>query len=455
MRTFVRALLPVAALSLLVAAVVPGATVVATPAATYTLGARDPMLYPTSVAVDSKGQIWVVDGARDRVLVFKGDGTLAQTVRRVAGVNLSRPQAVAASADGRVWIADTGNSRIAVMSAVGTDESALVADKKLGAVDLTDVAVSADGQKLYAVDNDGHRTFVINPANNTWTPRGKKGAGLGAFNRPRTVAVDANGATYVTDVLNGRVQRFDPEGRPMSAVVRYGVQPGQIFRPAGVDEAEGKLWVTDSVLGVVQVFNTDGTLIDVVRDAKGAVLKLDAPIGLDVVGDKVYVVESRPGRVSAFQVASGPGTPYKLTDAKPPSSASEGQECTLCHLDLIYPLDQNIATPLSAVPPKPGGSLWAGSEAACLSCHEGSVLDSRKHIWSGTSHPRGDVQIPTTMKVPPELKLTDGQITCRTCHSAHTLGGSGQQHRSGLMLRVELQPSEVCVACHGDMGGAK
>ncbi len=439
----------VCALLLLGAAVTPGSTVVATPARTFTAGPREPMLYPTSVAVDSTGRVWVADGARDRMLVFSADGSLSQTVRRVAGVALSRPSGVATSTDGRVWIADTGNSRVAVTSANSVKESSLPADKALGAVDLTDVAVSADGKHLWVVDNDGNRTFTVNPGTNAWEAHGKRGTAWGAFNHPRTVAVDAKGSTYVTDVLNGRVQHFDPAGRPMRPIVGYGVSPGQVFRPSGIDEEDGKVWVADSVVGVVQVFQSDGTLIDVVRDAQGNVLHLDGPIGLEVNGDHLYVVESKGSKVSEFTVAPGSGKPLLAVQVKTTTAtASQGQECTLCHLDLIAPLDEGVATPLVGVPEKKGGQSWAGTEAACISCHDGSVLDSRTHIWSGVSHPRKDAVIPATMKIPQEMPLVDGTIACRTCHSPHTLGGSAQQHRSGMMLRVTLRPSELCVTCH-------
>lgn len=443
------------ALLLLGAAPAPGATVVGTQVHTYAAGSREPMLYPTSVAVDSMGRVWVADGARDRVLVFAADGTLSQTIRRVAGVALSRPMGIATTPDGRVWIADAGNARIAVTGATSAHESALPVPPKLGRVDLTDVEVAADGKRLWAVDNDGHRVLTLDVPANRWEARGSKGSGWGSFNHPRSVAVDDAGRTYVADVLNGRVQRFDAEGRAARPMVPFGVSPGQVFRPSGIDAEDGRVWVADSVLGVVQVFGEDGALIDAVRDPTGNVHHFDAPIGIEVVGDRLFVVESGGGKVTEHTVAAGGGQPLQATSAKATStSASEGQECNLCHLDLTPPLDARVATALTPVPPKKGGVLWAGTEAACVSCHDGAVLDSRKHIWSGFAHPTGDdAKIPATMKIPKDIPLVDGKIACRTCHSPHTLAGSGQKHRGAVMLRVNARPSELCVACHGTEGG--
>lgn len=448
-----RGMAAVGALLLLGAAPAPGSSVGSTAVRTFALP-RDPMLVPTSVAVDTTGRVWVADGARDRVLVFAADGSLSQTVKRAAGVNLDRPMGVAAGKDGRVWIADAGNQRLVAMAALTTAEQAYPVAKELGKVDLTDVEVSADGARAWAVDNDGHRLLALDVTTGKWTSRGGKGTAWGSFNHPRSVAADAQGRTYVTDVLNGRVQRLEVDARSARPMAKYGVSPGQVFRPSGVDVEAGRMWVADSVLGVIQVFTEDGAYIDAVRDARGEVLHLDGPLGVDVSGDKLFVVESKAAKVTELRLGPSAAAPLVAGEVKTTSkTASEGQECTLCHLDLIAPLDAGVATALVAVPEKKNGASWAGRELACMSCHDGAVKDSREHIWSGFSHPTKDAKIPTTMTIPPDIPLEDGKIGCRTCHTPHTLGGSGQQHRGAVFMRVEARPNELCVACHGPKGG--
>lgn len=454
MRNLLRLIPVLCMLALAGAAPAPGASVGTSPVRTFAAGTREPMLYPTSVAVDATGRVWVADGARDRVLVFAADGGLSQTIKRIGGIGLSRPMGIAISTDGRVWIADAGNKRIAVTGTTTVHESSIAIPADFGSVDLTDVAVNAAGTRLWAVDNDGNRVLTLDVAKNKWTAAGKRGTAWGSFNRPREVAVDAEGRTFVTDILNGRVQRFDAKGAAPTPIVRYGASAGQVFRPGGIDVAEGRVWLTDSVLGVIQVFTTDGVFIDAVRDGQGNVLHLSGPLGIDVVGDAIYVVESSANRVTQLSYRAGGGAPLVAAEVRSKATtASQGQECSLCHLDFVPPLDEGVATALVAVPEKKGGLSWAGTEKACLSCHDGSVLDSRKHIWSGYAHPTRDAVIPATMKIPEEMPLVDGKIACRTCHSAHTLGGSAQQHRSSTMMRVNTRPSELCVACHGANGG--
>lgn len=427
----------------------------ASPVRTFSGGARDPMLLPTSVAIDAAGRVWVADGTKDRVLVFAADGRLSQTVRKVAGQSLSRPMAIATTPDGRVWIADAGNARIAVTGADPAQERSLAVGKKLGRVDLTDLAVSPDGRWLFAVDNDGQRLVVADLPADRWETRGGKGTAWGNFDHPRAVAVDAEGRTFVTDVLNGRVARFDAAGRPMRPLGRYGAAAGQLYRPSGLDVEAGRVWVADAVLGVIQVFTVEGVLVDAVRDEQGRVLHLDGPLGIEVLGERLLVVESKGGQVKEFAVRGGGGEPLRAIEVRTAgASASQARECTLCHLEFLPPLDENIPTALTDVPPKRAGLSWVGTEDACISCHDGSVLDSRKHVWNAQGHPV-DVALPAKMAVPASLPLVDGKIACRTCHTAHTMGGSGKQHREALMLRVGNRPSELCVACHGDMGGGQ
>lgn len=455
MKAVLPRLLALGALPLVGAVPAPGTSIAAAVGTTYAPSGHDAMLWPTDVAVDPTGRVWVADGAHDRVLIFAADGSLSQTLKRVAGQSLNRPMAVAASADGRMWIADAGNKRIAVAGARSAQESSITLGKELGTVDMTDLAVKPDGSRLWLVDNDGDRVLGLDVASGKWDTRGNKGSAWGSFNHPRSVAVDDQGRVYVTDILNGRVQRFDAQGRPSRPVVSYGVTPGHVFRPAGIDVDDGRLWVADSVMGVIEAFTADGLFLDALHEPNGNVLHLDHPIGIDVVGDTVYVVEAQDGRVRQLRLQAGPGAALVASDAKTTSkSASEGQDCTYCHLDLMAPLDAGVATALVGVPPKKNGASWAGTETACISCHDGAIMDSRDHIWSGYAHPRGGgAKIPATMHIPADIPLVDGQIACRTCHSPHGLGGSAQTHRSGTMLRVENRPSDLCVSCHNPKGG--
>src|SRR5690349_3347299 len=53
--------------------------------------AADAMHMPSDVAVDSRGNLYVADGARDRVLRFDARGTFSQSLTAFGSERLSRP----------------------------------------------------------------------------------------------------------------------------------------------------------------------------------------------------------------------------------------------------------------------------------------------------------------------------------------------------------------------------
>lgn len=96
---------------------------------------------------------------------------------------------------------------------------------------------------------------------------GRAGSGPGAFNSPGGIAVNGNGAIFVADFYNHRVQKLSGNGkfiRQWSASAErkpLSDSSGVSFSyPTDVAIApNGKLYVADGYNDRVQVFNTDGT----------------------------------------------------------------------------------------------------------------------------------------------------------------------------------------------------
>jgi predicted CXXCH cytochrome family protein len=61
------------------------------------------------------------------------------------------------------------------------------------------------------------------------------------------------------------------------------------------------------------------------------------------------------------------------------------------------------------------------------------------------------------MNIPGNLPLSiDGKMDCRTCHSAHSTGDPKEEGvEKSVFLRVENNNSELCKACHTDIGSTK
>ncbi|NQV31872.1 MAG: hypothetical protein HQ515_04215, partial [Phycisphaeraceae bacterium] len=126
---------------------------------------------------------------------------------------------------------------------------------------------------------------------------------------------------------------------------------------------------------------------------------------------------------------------------------NSSRECAICHIRWV---DALVRTDDQAEPMDKVMARQAGSGDMCLSCHDGSVADSRFKIWSTSHHTTGQkpsprIQIPTD-----RFPLDDqGHMTCSTCHTAHAVPESSDI-RTVVFLRQANVDSSLCLACHND-----
>jgi predicted CXXCH cytochrome family protein len=423
----------------------------------FEYGGTPPLLMPTAVTVASDGTVYVADGVNDRVLQFASSGEYVAAITSVGDEALSRPLGLKVDHADNLWIADTGHGRVLVRSPAGELTRTIAVSQASGgrAPDITGVGLAPDGRTVWIVDNDNDLIIRVDSESGGEARFGGPGGALGEFQYPFMCAVGARGDVFVTDVINGRVIMLDDVGQPVRAIGTYGVDLGDLYRPKGIAcDRDGNVWVSDGTLGVVQVFSHSGAFLDVLRDADGHPLRLDTPMGLafDAAGD-LYVAELQPNRVRKLRLAVDLKQLRPARPARPPTLASrQPKTCTACHFEWMSPLDVGRGTELADVPPNPPQRPYVSRSEVCRSCHDGSVVDSRRRVWLEHGHRTG-ITPPADMRVPARLPLADGQIVCRTCHSAHTRGGSGNVFKDVVFLRVANDPAELCTGCHAGFDG--
>lgn len=410
---------------------------------------------PTAAAVDAQGRVYVADGVHDRIAVFDADGTYLRDIDTVAEKKLRAPLGVRVDALGRVWIADTGNRRVVGLAADGdvAEQIDVPAEGAAHSADVTDVALAPDGAALWLADNDNHRILRYEFATGGWTSFGQRGESLGQLQFPFQLAFTPAGDLCVSDVINSRAQVFDARGLAVASIGDYGVEAGQLYRPGGLAlDAEGLVWVADSVTGAVQVFRANGEFVAVLRDEAGQVLRFEAPLGLAFDGaGALYVTELRADRVRKVEIerAERAAAPPAARRRPTIGAGQQARTCTICHVDWLPPFSEGRASELMPLPQAaPNDPVVARSEN-CLSCHDGTVADSRHRVWDEHGHRTG-VTPPPTMKVPANLPLIEGRVACRTCHSAHGGGMADADISKVVLLRVKNVASELCISCHAD-----
>ncbi|HXP83898.1 MAG TPA: hypothetical protein VN841_04225 [Bryobacteraceae bacterium] len=226
---------------------------ISTVAGNYTLGpgysgdgtapTNAQLAFPTGVAVDSSGNLYIADQGNNVIRVVSSGMILT-----VGGGNfkLNHPASVAVDAAGNLFIADTDNSRIVEYSVKGV-WSVVAGNGNPGfsgdqgpatKAELSlprSVAVDALGQ-LYICDTLNSRVRLVSPAGIITTINGNGSAGYSgdggdalaaSLNLPRGIALDPAGNVYIADTGNHRIR----EALAVPAISQNAVVNAASFTP--------------------------------------------------------------------------------------------------------------------------------------------------------------------------------------------------------------------------------
>ncbi len=410
---------------------------------------------PSDIAVRDDGRVYVLDGVNNRIVVFTPNGEKDFIFGTGESV-LKRPMGIAI-ADGKVYIADSGQHRIVVFNLRGEFIKAL---PLAGELPPEPVALTvADGIATWS-DRRNHRVCRsdIN-TDETLLCWGKRGDGEGDFQFPFQLKSDRDGYIYVVDVLNGRVQVFNHQGRYFNQIGRFGLEPGELYRPNGLAFYDDDyLLVSDAYRGTVSVFQ-NGRSVGLLRDDHGEALRFATPVGLTIRHDRLYVADMMMNNIEVFRLRQNKDQALSI-DRKHDVSQ---KNCSICHL--AWAPDYSVGEgEQDGVPP-------VATERMCYSCHHGAVLDSRSTIGRGEQHPdihhqrkkekNKQAVVNREDKIPRIFPLLDSKkklrgkkevLSCGSCHTPHTpdidkADTLYSQHENP-WLRVLNHDGDLCQKCH-------
>jgi len=196
----------------------------------------------TSVAVDSKDDVYVFNRGAHPVIVFDREGSFLRSWGE--GV-FRRPHGITIGPDGTLWLTDdmhhtirqfTPEGRLLLTIGDPDRPSTLHGGKPFNRP--THVALCPRTGDVYVSDGYGNsRVHKFDPKGRHLVSWGEPGTDPGCFNIPHNIATDAEGLVYVADRENHRVQIFDDTGR-------YLAQWNNLHRPCGLfaDRRNGGLF---------------------------------------------------------------------------------------------------------------------------------------------------------------------------------------------------------------------
>ena len=257
--------------------------------------------YPCGLALDAAGNLYVSDQHNSQVRRVRADGTIEAFAGTTAAdfsgdggpavrAALDWPTGLALDAAGNVYVTDQFNNRIRRVARDGTittfagdgrgtfgGDGGPAARASLN--HPADVAVDAAGN-VYIADQFNHRIRRVSPDGIITTVAGTGAAGFSgddgpatqaALNRPSGVTVDSDGNLYIADHFNQRVRKVTfsrPAAGGVTNAASFGtgpIAPGEILSLFGtnlgpatgvgaeVDAATGKLVSTRA--GVTVLLN--------------------------------------------------------------------------------------------------------------------------------------------------------------------------------------------------------
>jgi len=225
----------------------------------------DSLGYPDGVAVDSSGNVYVVEmagGPVQEIVAVNGVIPPSPTINPLGG-SIDEPMGIAVDAGGNVYVADYASGAVEEIVAVN------------GGIPAT-------------------------PTIRTWT----------WFAAPRGLAVDTSGDVYVAVSGAGLVQKFVavngviPDSPTVKTVESFN------YPCAVALDGSGNVYVSDPSTGwVYELFAVDGSIP--LNPAVSFLAKFDGPVAISVDGGgNVYVADAVDNAL--YELPAGASTPFRL-----------------------------------------------------------------------------------------------------------------------------------------------
>jgi sugar lactone lactonase YvrE len=263
------------------------------------------MQRPMGVAVDSGGNVWMVDRENNRVEEFNAKGEFIRQFGTLGSGNgqLSDPRGIAISAAGNVWISELGNKRLQEFNAKGEFIRTITYGGAGGFVEPLAIATGPE-ETLWVTDIGAHKvfqfkengTFVRSIASVNLNP------GSLSLTTPTGIAVDRYGDAYIAEQASNQVVELSPTGGFVQKFGSTGTGEGQFKAPNGIAiAASGNVFVVDAENSRVEEFKPDGTFLRQFASPGTATNQLAEPRGIAVApGNEVLIADAANHRLARW-----------------------------------------------------------------------------------------------------------------------------------------------------------
>ena len=232
------------------------------------------------VTSDKNGLIYLLQRGdkANPVVVVGRDG---KVVRSWGQGMYKMPHAIRVDPQGNVWTTDAASSMVYKFSPEGKklmeiEVGGQPADCSNNFCSTTDIAFAPNGHLFISDGYRNARILEYTADGKRITEWGEPGNGPGQFRLPHSIQIDETGTIYVADRENGRIQKFDMNGKFLGEWSKYGKTFGLKLDKEGI-------WLSTQPRDLPN--NSPGWLIQLDRKSGNVLgyLDSDGNHGMDVM----------------------------------------------------------------------------------------------------------------------------------------------------------------------------
>jgi len=321
----------------------------------YVQGEKDYIKEASSIAVDHRGDIYIIENLDNNIKKIDQDANLLFSFgsKGVGRGQFMNPLGIEADDQGHIYVADAKNKRVQMFKVLGSEnssmeitgaiiplidfDSAIVAQKAIsdlqyihskGLYALGDLSgrilwksqsslvldefstqnallkypkgmhITEEGDMLIAESGKSRLHFLNSDASSQYT-FGRKGKNTSQFNELQDVIVGPDNLIYVSDTYNNRIQVFSRDGIYLNT---FGQKTDKDSKEAGqltfkhpkslAFDSQSQLYVLDKKNLRIQVFNTRGEFIRDIGPQGDVYVHLVEPIDIDIdENDFLYIAD--------------------------------------------------------------------------------------------------------------------------------------------------------------------
>jgi PKD repeat protein len=276
--------------------------------------------YPTSIATDSLGNLYVIDRGNWRIEKFStlGDYLLQWGSYGTGNGQFNDFGGMEVDDAGYVYVGDWYNCRIQKFTSNGVFVAKWGScGSGPGQFHDGPGGIAADNYGyIYVTDDSNDRVQKFDKNGNFVLQWGSPGTGNGQFQSTEDVAIGQNDTVYVVDWANARIQMFNTSGGYLGQFGSYGSAIGQLNMPQTIDiDKDGNVYVGERGNCRVQKFTASGTPLTMWGGCGTDPGQFNyAPFGIALDGAGfIYASDYDNDRVQKFWKIGSPEPCFSLT----------------------------------------------------------------------------------------------------------------------------------------------